>query len=183
MKDFIEIISNLQSALMSIFAVFGGITAILGWISSIKIKRAEYLSSLYDKLNNNKTIKQVLYMFDYNEDKWYNESFHNSGELENSVDETLNLFSFICYIYESRLISKKEFSFFKYQLDRSLKSSQVEEYLYNVYHHCIINKTNLYFSFLYNYIKNNSIYNNDFFSNNHNSKYNIYLDWKNKVGK
>ena len=97
MKDFIEIISNLQSALMSIFAVFGGITAILGWISSIKIKRAEYLSSLYDKLNNN--------------------------------------------------------------------------------------KTSLYFSFLYNYIKNNSIYNNDFFSNNHNSKYNIYLDWKNKVGK
>ena len=177
MNNLINIFNDIKSFLMSIFAIFGGITAILQWNNSIKIKRAEYLSNLYDKLNN-ETIKSIIYMFDYNKTKWYDENFHKGGsQLEIDVDETLNLFSFICYIYERKLISQKEFNFFKYQLDRSLSSPQVEEYLYNVYHHCIHNKTDLCFNSLYNYIKKNKIYNDEFFNNSNCTAYNVYLDW------
>ena len=177
MNNLFNIFNRFYSLLVSILGISGGILALLQWNNSIKIKRAEYLSTLYNQLNNNKTIKSIMYMFDYNEKKWYNKKFHNGGQLENDVDETLNFFSFICYLYDCKLILKKEFNFFKYRIDRSLNSPQVEEYLYNVYHHCTLNKTALFFNYLFYYIKKNKIYNDDFFKNTNNKKYHIYLDW------
>ena len=72
-------------------------------------------------------------MFDYDED-WYSKKFHLSGDLERKVDKTLSYFSYICYLKDRGIITKKELCFFQYQLERILKNQQVQDYLYNLYH-------------------------------------------------
>lgn len=62
--------SKIYSFLIGFFGISGGVLALLQWNNSIKIKRAEYLSNLYNKLNDNKTIKSILYMFDYDKETW-----------------------------------------------------------------------------------------------------------------
>ena len=52
-------------------------------------------------------VKKIIYK------KWYSESFHQSGELELKVDKTLSYFSYICYLKRQKIITDKEFDFFK----------------------------------------------------------------------
>lgn len=172
--------SKFYTYLINFFAISGGIIALFQWNSSIKIKRAEYVNTLFKELNNNEKIKHTMYIFYYDEKSWYNKDFHGS-DFELDVDDTLNYFSYICYLRESNLISQKEFDFFKYTIDKSLSSFQVEEYLYNVYFHCKYNNVDLYFKNLFNYIKQNKIYDNSFFNDPTNIKYTVLLDWRNNL--
>ena len=59
MNNLFNIFNRFYSLLVSFLGISGGILAILQWNNSIKIKRAEYLSTLYNQLNNNKTIKSL----------------------------------------------------------------------------------------------------------------------------
>lgn len=174
------IFSKIYTYLLNFCAISGGIIALFQWNNTIKIKRAEYVNTLFKELNNNEKIKRTIYMFYYDEDIWYNDDFHGS-DFELDVDDTLNYFSYICYLRDSHLISRKEFDFFKYSIDKSLNSFQVEEYLYNVYFHCKLNNIDLYFKNLYNYIRNNKIYDSAFFNDPKCNKYEVRLDWRNEM--
>ena len=175
-----NIFNKVYSFLLNFFAISGGIIALFQWNNTIKIKRAEYVNTLFKELNNNEKIKHTIYMFYYDESSWYNKDFHGS-DFELDVDDTLNYFSYICYLRESNLISRKEFDFFKYSIDKSLHSFQVEEYLYNVYFHCKLNNIDLYFKNLYNYIRNNKIYDSTFFNDPKATRYKVFLDWRNEI--
>ena len=92
--------------------IVGGCFGYYQWQKSIKIKRGEYLNELTEKIRTDPDISEVVYILDYNQ-KWYDDSFHESGELERKVDKTLSYFSYICYLFENKLITKNEFAFFQ----------------------------------------------------------------------
>ena len=48
-----NIFSKLYSYLLNFFAISGGIVALFQWNNTVKIKRAEYVNTLFKELNNN----------------------------------------------------------------------------------------------------------------------------------
>lgn len=53
----------------------------------------------------------MVYALEYDM-PWYNDNFHDSGELERKMDKTFSHFSYICYLYKTKLLSDAEFEFF-----------------------------------------------------------------------
>lgn len=143
-------ISDIISIISLILVMAGGIFGYYQWRKSILLGRAEYINELTEKIRTDKYIKDVIYMFDYNY-KWYTEQFHGSGKLELKVDKTLSYFSYICYLREQKIISDKEFNFFKYEINRILRNSQVQDYFYNLYHFSNKNNTPITFLYLFKY--------------------------------
>ena len=145
-------ISDIISIISLILVMVGGIFGYYQWRKNILLRRAEYIIELTDKIWTDKYIKDVIYMFDYNY-KWYTEKFHGSCKLELKVDKTLSYFSYICYLREQKIISDKEFNFFKYEINRILRNSQVQDYFYNLYHFSNKNNTPITFLYLFKYGK------------------------------
>lgn len=101
-------------------------------------------------------------MFDY-DNYWYGSNFHNGGIIEANVDKTLEYFSYICYLKKRKVITKHEFKFFLYDVSRILSNSQVQNYLYNLYH--FSNKFNkpMSFSYLFEYGRKTKIFDDNFY--------------------
>ena len=93
-------ISDIIALLSFISIIVGGIFALYKWNINQKLKRAEYIKTLFDEIRSNSEI--VFYLFDYGSD-WYNEKFHGS-KLEGSIDYTLSYFSYICYLKKKKVI-------------------------------------------------------------------------------
>ena len=82
MFDFATWTNDNSLALMTIIvAVFGGIFAYLQWRKSVKLKRAEFLNQIIEKLRFNDEMTRAIYLIDYNQD-WYGEGFHGGSENE-----------------------------------------------------------------------------------------------------
>ena len=126
-------LGDVISFVSMLLVVLGGFFGFHQWKNSIKIKRAEYLEKLTEKIRTDKDIKEVVYVLDYNSHQWYTPVFHN-GEFENKMDKAQSYFSYICYLYQTRLIARKEFEFFKYDIERILMKNQIQNYLYNLFH-------------------------------------------------
>lgn len=103
-------------------------------------------------------------MFEYNQ-TWYSAQFHGSGELELKVDKTLSYFSYICYLKKRRIISNKEFDFFKYEIERILMNKQVQDYFYNLYHFSNKFGTSFTFKYLFEYGKKKKVFDAKFYDN------------------
>lgn len=155
-------ISDITSIISIILLIIGGIFGYYQWEKNIKLKRAEYINELTEKIRTDKYIKDVIYIFEY-DIEWYSKKFHGSGELELKVDKTLSYFSYICYLMKQRIISQKEFNFFKYEIDRILTNDQVQDYLYNIYHFSNKNNTPLTFLYLFEYGKNTGKFDKNFY--------------------
>lgn len=171
--------SDLIAALSLLFAIIGGIFAYYQWRKSILFKRAAYINELTEKTRTDSDIQETVYLLDYGE-KWYSENFHGSGELERKVDKTLAYFSYICYLKKHRLITKNDFAFFRYEIERILMNSDVQDYFYNLYHFSRKFKLPLSFYYLFNYGKDNKQYDSDFFccdSYKTTEKYHHYLNF------
>lgn len=52
---------------------------------SNKVKQAEFVTSLLDHIRFNERVMNAVYLIDYN-NNWYNQDFHNSGEMEKNID-------------------------------------------------------------------------------------------------
>lgn len=157
----------------------GIILALCQWKRTIKFKRADYINELTEKIRTDEAIKQTVYMIDYGA-IWYNEAFHGSKELEVRVDKTLSYFSYICYLKMSGLITKREFRFFKYEINRILVNQFVKDYFYNLYHFAKRNKAPMTFDFLFRYGKRKHMFDKDFFDENahsFNCRYHHYLNF------
>ena len=169
------------NVLTIILSVIGGIVALIQWNDSNKLKRAEYVNNLFKEFNNNADIKQVLYNIDY-DIPWYNDDFHNGGEIEQSTDEALNYYSYICYLYKTGLIKTKEFDFYKYQIERVLKNKEVQNYLYNIYHNSKYYNNEMSFSYLFKYGEKNNFFNEEFY-NPMSTKYTARLSFRDELNK
>lgn len=171
-------ISDITSIISVILIMIGGIFSCYQWRKDVILKRAGYINEMIEKIRTDKYIKDVVYMFDY-DDKWYSERFHGSGKLELKVDKTLSYFSYICYLKRKRIISKAEFDFFKYEIHRILENDQVQDYLYNVYHFSNKNDTHMTFIYLFEYGEQIGIFNKQFYDKNAYSKCNGYHKYLN----
>lgn len=131
--DLTVTISDIIAITALIIAGLSSFFAIIQWRNSVAIKRAEYINDLTEKIRSDVDIRNVIYMIDYGTD-WYSPDFHGSGELERKVDKTLSYFSYIVYLREGKIISKREFRFFLYEIERLLVNGNIRDYLYNLYH-------------------------------------------------
>lgn len=149
------------SLLTFIGVVVGGIFALFQWRKGTALKRAEYIKELTEKIRTDKDIFETIYMFDYGEE-WYNSKFHQSGDVERRVDRTLAYFSYILYLRNEKLISKKEFSFFRYDIERILRNNQLQDYFYNLFHFSKTQDVPFSFDILLNYAKASKLLDPDF---------------------
>ena len=168
-------VGDIISFLSLIAVIVGGCFGYYQWQKSIKIKRAEYLNELTEKIRTDPDISEVVYILDYNQ-KWYDDSFHESGELERKVDKTLSYFSYICYLFENKLITKNEFAFFKYEIDRILVNYSTIRYFYNIYHFSNKHGNPMTFKFLFNYGEKSNIFDSEFY-NVRSNQYPHYLNF------
>ncbi len=155
-------IGDIISGFSIIFVIVGGLFGYFKWKESVKIRRAEYLNSLTEKLRSDKDIANTILVLDYGI-KWYNKDFHGGSKMEQKIDKTLSYFSYICYLYKHKIIKEQEFVFFKYEVDRILMNRQVINYLYNLYHFSKKLSLPFTFQFLFEYGKSNGFFNKSFF--------------------
>ena len=139
-------IDNYLTVLSIIFILVGGIFAYSQWQISNKIRRAEFIDQIIQKLRFDEEMVSAMYTIEYNYN-WYNQDFHNSGELEYTIDKLLSYLSYICYLFHLRNISKKEILVLRYELNRTCSSPLVQHYLWNLYH--FAKKTNSFCTFQY----------------------------------
>ena len=98
-------ISDIIAILSFISIIVGGIFTLNKWNINLKLKRAEYIKTIFDEIRSNPKI--VFYLFEY-DSIWYNEKFHGSKELESNIDYTLSYFSYICYLRNNNITSFQE---------------------------------------------------------------------------
>lgn len=122
---------NRITTLSLLLALSGGFLTYYHWRSDVHFKRAEFIKQLLTEISTDKN--NMIQLFDYNDKIWYDENFHNS-ELEERIDHTLTLYSYICYLHNHRIISKNDFINFKYDVERIVTNSQFQSYCYNLYH-------------------------------------------------
>lgn len=156
-------LDNLISIVSLIFVFFGGIFTFVQWRKSIKIKRAEFLYQILEKLRSDKDLAKTMNLIDYNQN-WYDKSFHR-GKMENSIDNLFSYVDYICYLKSIKNISTTEFRVFKYKIDRICISISSQKYLWNLYHFSVKNKTNCSFQFLIDYGINHKIFPDNFKEN------------------
>lgn len=159
--------------------VIGAWIAYKQWKKNSSLKKADYINELTGKIRGDKDIKEMIYLLEYEKD-WYCEEFHDDDDIEPKMDKTLSYFSYICYLKEEKIISEKEFKFFKYKVEHFLRNEQLQDYFYNLYHYAKGFNAPITFYYLYEYGKRNNIFDADFYdktSYKRNKKYHNYLEF------
>lgn len=158
-------ISDIIAILSFISIIVGGIFTLNKWNVNLKLKRAEYIKALFDEIRSNPKI--VFYLFEY-DSIWYDEKFHGNKELESNIDYTLSYFSYICYLRNNNIITKSDFNYFRYELERILNNQQFKNYIYNLYHFSKRVNQPISFVDLFQYAKDNGYFDKDFWNKNSN---------------
>lgn len=143
----ISTINILISILTIAISITGGIFALLQWKKSNDYKRAELVKELITKIRDDEDIAFIMDCLDWQKDLSYDGIFHyNSQSNDNKkeilddvqvfikVDKTLSHFSYICYLYERKIIKNKDILQFNYNLRRIMDNTQIANYLYSLYH-------------------------------------------------
>lgn len=158
--------------LLSILAiVIGGVFAFLQWNKSVKLRRSEFINQIIEKLRFNKDMAETMYLFDYDDDIWYDDTFHRGGDIEFKIDKLLSYLSYICYLINTHHVTKKESSILEYELQRACKSFQVQSYLFNIYHFSKGGNSTCSFQYLIDYGFKEKIIEKEEFLNRNSRKY------------
>lgn len=79
-----------------------------------------------------------------------------------------------------KIITDKEFDFFKYEVERIIMNQQVQDYFYNLYHFSKKFKTPFTFKYLFEYGEKGKMFDDDFYDKSayeKNKKYHRYLNF------
>ncbi len=121
-------------SVVSVVVALGGLIFVgLEYRRSNKVKRADFIENLINRMRGDTDIREILYVFQYNSFV-YNSGFHKNVELERKVDKALLYLSYICYLKKRRVITNKEFTFFEIEISQTLRNRDVIDYLFNLYH-------------------------------------------------
>lgn len=165
---------NWLSIISLVFVAISGIFIYYQWGKSVKIKRAEFINQIIEKLRFDKELITAMYIIDHNNQNWYNSSFHGS-EFECSIDKLFSYVDYICYLKNMKNISDTEFKIFQYEIHRICVSHSSKKYLWNLYHFSKKNKTNCSFQYLIDYGISSKLFSKDFKDNY--SLYKKTLNW------
>ena len=148
-----------QEVLLLVTLIVTSIIGILGFTLTIiqihlsnKVKNAEFISKILENLRFNERSLDVIYLIDYNQ-KWYDEKFHGSGELEKDIDAFFSQIDYICYLKSKKLLSDDNFQIFKYEVLRVCNNYQCKCYLWNLYHWSKLNSSKCSFDYLIRFLK------------------------------
>ncbi len=149
-----DIISIVSLIFTSIAVCAGGIFALAQWSKGNRIKRAEFFNQIIEKLYFNKDTIEAMYYILYNKD-WYTKDFHKNKDIENKIDAFFSYLTYICYLSENNIISKKEFKILQYEINSICYSRGTQTYLWRHYNFSKRTNKSYAFSNLINYLKNN----------------------------
>lgn len=170
-------VDSVLSAISVLLMIVGGFFAYKQWTSANKIRRSEFINQIIAKLRFDKSTVDTMYMLEYDHE-WYNEEFHDAdNEIEFNVDKLLSYLSYICYLYELKNISKKEFKILRYEVNRACSSLSVQGYLWNLYHFSKKQGTECTFQYLISYGIKNKIINKKIFYCKESTFYPKYLNF------
>ena len=82
---------------------------------------------------------------------------------DNVIDKMLFYYSYICYLKKMKLITKKEFMFLQYEIERTLNNRQIKDYFYNLYHFANAHGVKISFEYLFEYGEQIGIFDFDFY--------------------
>ena len=156
---------NWLSLASVLFIAIGGCFALYQWRSSIKTKRAKFITQILEKLRFDKELVEIMYMVEYGNKEWYNIDFHKNKELESSIDNLFSFLDYISYLKSNGNISKKEFKIFQYKINRVCVSLSTKKYLWTLYHWSKKNNADCSFQFLIDYGIKNKFFPKDFKKN------------------
>jgi hypothetical protein len=140
-------------AIVQAVALFvGGFLALWQWRGANKIKRGELIHQILDKIQPDSEVAEMLDVIEY-EKPWYDESFHGSGKNEKLINKLFFDLSYVCYLYEVKLINNKEFRIVEYGLMTTCQSKQTQEYLWNLFHYSKIKQVPPPFPYLIEYMR------------------------------
>ena len=106
------------------------VIALLQWKSTTRMKKAEMVYSLLDRVRSDPIMQDAWYLLEYSQD-WYNNDFHESPQ-ERSIDKLLAHLTYVCYLRKSRCVTDKEFKFFDYQIRSVSSNAGMQCYLHNL---------------------------------------------------
>lgn len=144
------------------FSNYWGAFGYYQWRRNVLLKRAGYINELTEKIRSDKYIRDIVYMLDYDK-QWYSQQFHGCGKQELMVDKTLSYFSYICYLERYKIITDKEFDFFKYEIKSILKNQEIHDYFYNLYHYSNKLRAPFTFKYLFEYGEKLGLFDADFY--------------------
>ena len=142
------------NAVYLLLVIIGGLFAGFQWQVSNKIKRAEFINEIIEKLSFDRDLARTMYMIEYinyQKKSWYDENFHSGSETEFDIDKLLSYLSYICYLKKTKNIKNEEFKFMQYEIVRVCSSLDVQAYLWNLYHASRFCKSNCSFEHLIEY--------------------------------
>lgn len=139
-------ISDVLTAISLLLVIIGGLFTLHQWRKNLKLKRAEYINELTEKIRSDEDVKHTIYLLEY-DDFCYDSSFHNNIDIELPIDKTLSTFSYICYLRFMKIITENEFDFFSYEIRRILQNCEIQRYLYFLFD--FSNKQNVPMTFKY----------------------------------
>lgn len=170
-------LTNILSAISLILLAIGGFFALFQWISANKIKRTEFVNQIIEKLRFDPELVKTMYMIEY-DCNWYNCSFHNGkSDTEEKIDKFLSYLSYICYIREMRILHKREFAILEYELHRTCSSSDIQSYLWNLYHFSKKQNVRCTYQYLISYGIEKKIIDKDSFLDENSIRYRKYLNF------
>jgi len=154
-------IADAASILTFLTIVISGIFALCKWTKQMKMKRAEYIKDLTTEIRTSPHM--AFDVFEYGKE-WYGLDFHDGSDIEERVDYTLSVFSYICYLRKQDLLNNAEFNCFKYELARILTNPHFQQYFYNLYHFSRSQNQPMTFLYLFEYAKENGYLDSEFYN-------------------
>lgn len=143
-------VTDILALISVILVIISGLFALCQWKKTVKLKRADYINELTDKIRSDEDIKKTIYLLEY-DDFSYDSKFHNNTDIELPIDKTLSFFSYICYLRSMKIITEKEFDFFKYELRRIIQNSEIQKYPFFLYDFSKRQDVPMTFKYLFNY--------------------------------
>jgi len=141
--------------ILSTFGVLVGFGfGIYQWYIANKIKRAELIHQIIEKLRLDPEMLETMNMIDYDE-QWYGKEFHRNSDKEKRIDKLFYYFTHVCYLRDREIINKEDFYIFEYSINRIYRSKQAKTYLWNIYHFSKEHHAKSSFHYLIEYLLNN----------------------------
>lgn len=127
-------VENWLSLTTIFLAIVAGGFTFVQWRSGKKIRRAEFIEQLIERIRVDDKIAGAAYIFDYNIG-WYDNNFHSSKkDLVHLGDCILSYLSYICYLRAEKILTKSEFRLLEYEVHRACSHPDSQCYLWNIFH-------------------------------------------------
>jgi len=169
-------VDNWLTVISLLFVITAGIFGYIQWVKANRIKRAEFVHQIFERLRSDEDIASVMYLIDYGS-VWYNESFHDGENgFERKVDTLLSFLSYICYLKKKHILTASELRILEYDIRRACESVDVQNYLWNLHHFSRKNGVECSFSYLVQYGIDNKLFRNGF-NNPASNAYPKYLNF------